>query len=59
MAKPDGNLSKSALIHGVGECYGEDLLTESKNLSRALNIPDVTEGNHDKYSRDCGWPRRP
>ena len=48
MAKPDGNLCKNAPKNGVSECNREDLLTECKNLSKALDIPDVTEGNHNK-----------
>ena len=50
MVKPDGNLCKNGLKHGISECNGngKDLLTECKNLSRILNIPDVTKGNQDK-----------
>ena len=48
MVKLDGNLYKSALQHGVTESNGEDKLTECKNLSKAQNKPDVTEGHHDK-----------
>ena len=48
MDKDDGNLCKRALRNGISECNGEDLLTECKNLSKALDIADVTEGFHHK-----------
>ena len=41
MANPDRNLCKNALKHGVGEDNG-------KNLTRTMNISDVTERKHNK-----------
>ena len=56
MAKPDVDICKGALQTGVAECNGEDLLTECKNLSRRLNIPDLTEGHYNKcIFRNAIW----
>ena len=32
------------------ECNGEDLLTECKNLTNTINMPNVSEGHHNKYT---------
>ena len=44
MAKDEDNLCRRELWSGTPECNGEDLLTQCKNMSTALGIPDVTTG---------------
>ena len=46
--KHNGNLCTRALRNGVRECNVKDLLTQSKYLSKALGIQDVTKDFHHK-----------